>query len=98
MEWISTAAQITIILSFFGAAFSFMILKPLNTAIKELKEAIDKLSAKFERVDERQRLLEVRVAELDQRTKSLHRRVDVIDTHLGVDRREDHDVYKGDDL
>lgn len=90
MEYLGTAAQVTIILSFFGAAFSYMILRPLNASINELKASIDKLSSKFERADERQRSLEVRVAEIDQRARSAHHRMDVINSRLGIHREEDH--------
>lgn len=90
MDYLGTMAQITIILSFFGAAFSYMILRPLNSAITQLRESIDKLSAKFERVDERQRCLEVRVAEIDQRARSAHHRLDVINSKIGIHHEDDH--------
>lgn len=78
MEYLGTAAQITIILSFFGAVFSFMILRPLQSSMTELKSSIDKLSSKFEKADERHRSLEVRVEGIDQRARSAHHRLDTI--------------------
>ena len=88
MEWLGTAAQITIILSFFGAAFSFVILRPLQSSMTELKSSIDKLSAKFEKADERHRSLEVRVEGIDQRARSAHHRLDTISKINEMRRKE----------
>ncbi len=89
-DWLETAVQVSVFASFIGAVFSYFILKPLNASIKQLKESIDKLTAKFDKIDERQRVLEVRVAEIDQRSRSAHHRIDVIDRHLDLTREEDH--------
>lgn len=94
MEYLEPAVQITIIVSFVAAAFSFAVLQPRNEINRQLKESIDRLTRQIDKFEERQREMEIRIAEriteVDQRSKSAHHRLDIIDERLNIQRGDDH--------
>lgn len=94
MEYLETAVQITVIASFIAAAFSYIVLQPRNEVNQRLKEAIDRLTIQLDKFDERQRAMEIRIAErltdIEQRARSAHHRLDVIDERLNIQRGDDH--------
>lgn len=88
MEWIHTAASVTVVLGFMAGVFSYVILKPLNKAIGNLDKAIGELRMDLLTAEDRRHELEVKVAEIDQRARSAHHRIDrlegrVCDEKLG---------------
>ena len=88
MEWIHTAASVTVVLGFMAGVFSYVILKPLNKAIANLDKAIGELRMDLLTAEDRRHELEVKVAEIDQRARSAHHRIDrlegrVCDEKLG---------------
>ncbi len=76
MEWIHTAASVTVVLGFMAGVFSYVILKPLNKAIGNLDEAIGELRMDLMTAEDRRHELEVKVAEIDQRARAAHHRID----------------------
>ena len=72
------AAALTVILSFVGAVFSFVVLRPLNSAIAELRDTIKDLGHDVYAIEERRHDLELKVAEVDQRARSAHHRIDTL--------------------
>lgn len=90
MEYLEAAAQITVLASFLAAAFSYAVLQPRNAETRRLKEAIDRLSAKLDRIDERLRAHEIgiteRITEVEQRVKSAQHRLDTVEKRLGIQR------------
>jgi F0F1-type ATP synthase membrane subunit b/b' len=88
MEWIHTAASLSVIFGFIAGVFSYVILKPLNKAIANLDTAINELRMDLLTAEDRRHELEVKVAEIDQRARSAHHRIDrlegrVCDEKLG---------------
>lgn len=83
MGWLDTAVQFVNIMGFAGGVFTYVFLRPLNANFASLKESIDKLANKFDRIEERQRHLEEKLIEVEQRARSAHHRIDEIKTSLG---------------
>lgn len=78
MEIINVMAASTVVLTFVWCIFSFVILKPLNTSITELREAIKELRKDVYDNEARRHDLEIKVAEVDQSAKSAHHRIDTL--------------------
>ena len=73
---LETGEQLVVILGFFGAVFSFAILRPLNNSIVKLELMIDELREDIRRNEERRHEMEIKLAEIDQRARSAHHRLD----------------------
>lgn len=69
LEWLSVMAQSTIVITFIGGVFSYVVLKPLNKSIQKLDGSIDGLDDKY-------RELNVRLVKNEESTKSAHHRID----------------------
>ena len=96
---LETGEQLVVILGFFGAVFSFAILRPLNNAIVKLELMIGELRDDMRRNEERRHEMEIKLAEIDQRARSAHHRMDdfqdmlekTLDIKLPRRRREEGD-------
>lgn len=66
---LQNAVSITILLGFVWGIFSFSILRPLNKAIDNLNKAIGDLRMDLLTAENRRHELEVKVTEIDQRSK-----------------------------
>ena len=78
MEILNSVASASIVLGFCGGAFSFFILRPLNNSIVELRVAVKELRSDLRAGEERRQQLEIKIAEIDQRAKAAHNRLDEI--------------------
>lgn len=78
MEILNNVATASIVLGFCGGVFSYFILRPLNNAIVELRVAVRELRSDLRTAEERRQQLEIKVAEIDQRAKAAHNRLDEI--------------------
>ena len=78
-------ASWTIVLGFVGGVFSWVILRPLNSAIENLNKAVKELRMELLTAEGRRHELELKVAEVEQRSKSnthrLNRLEGVADYH-----------------
>jgi predicted nucleic acid-binding Zn-ribbon protein len=78
-------ASWTIVLGFVGGVFSWVILRPLNSAIENLNKAVKELRMELLTAENRRHELELKVAEVEQRSKSnthrLNRLEGVTDYH-----------------
>lgn len=74
-EWLTIAVQMTAIMSVIGSVISYIFLQPLNQAIKNLQLLITN-------TQEQQRLIDLRLARVEESTKSAHHRIDGIDDLL----------------
>lgn len=78
-------ASWTIVLGFVGGVFSWIILRPLNSAIENLNKAVKELRMELLTAENRRHELELKVAEIEQRSKSnthrLNRLEGVTDYH-----------------
>jgi hypothetical protein len=73
---VNILASWTVVLGFVGGVFSWIILRPLNAAIENLNKAVGELRMELLTAEGRRHDLEVRVAEIDQRARSAHHRID----------------------
>ena len=78
MEIFKDLAPATVVLTFLGAVFSYFILRPLYSAISELRTTIRELREEVRKNEERRHELAVKVAEIDQSSKSAHHRIDTL--------------------
>ena len=51
MEWLSIVAPITGVLLLIGALFNFSVIRPLNTAIENLNQAINMMKEQLHEVE-----------------------------------------------
>ncbi len=78
MEILNNVATASVVLGFCGGVFSYFILKPLNNAIVELRVAVKELRSDLRTAEERRHNMEIKMAEIDQRAKAAHDRLDEI--------------------
>jgi F0F1-type ATP synthase membrane subunit b/b' len=76
LDVLNNVATASIVLGFCGGVFSYFILRPLNNAIVELRVAVRELRSDLRTAEERRQQLEIKVAEIDQRAKAAHNRLD----------------------
>ena len=72
----------TVVLGFMGSIFQYVILKPLNMAIAELKTAIYDLRSSVKANEARWHSLEIKLTEVEQSTKSAHHRLDTLEQEV----------------
>ena len=64
------------ILGFFGAVFSHFVLEPLKKAIEDLQKVAQAIQNDIKTAEERRHELEIKVAQIEQSTRSAHHRID----------------------
>ena len=75
-EGMQFGASLAVVLAFFGSVFSYFVLRPLYGAIQDLRLTLKDLRDDMKKSEERRHVLEVRLAEVDQSTRSAHHRLD----------------------
>ena len=78
MEILKDLAPATVVLTFLGAVFSYFILRPLYSAISELRTTIRELREEVRKNEERRHALEIKLTEVDQSSRSAHHRIDTL--------------------
>lgn len=78
-EIIQNLASLTVVLVFLGSVFSYFILRPLYSAINELRTTIRELREDIKHNEERRHAMEIKLAEVDQSTRSAHHRLDTLE-------------------
>ena len=71
-------AQIIAVASAFSAAFHFSVLRPLDNSISRIEKMLDKFEDRANREEQARHEVEIRLAEVDQRARSAHARLDEI--------------------
>ncbi len=71
-------AQIVAVGSGVAAVFQFAVLRPLNMAITRLDITLEKMERQLAKMEQQTHSLEVKLAEVDQRAKAAHDRLDEI--------------------
>lgn len=79
MEIFRDLAPATVVLTFVGAVFSYFILRPLYSAINELRTTIRELREQVRQNEDRRHALEIKLTEIEQSTKSAHHRLDTLE-------------------
>ena len=80
MDWLETAVKMSVVAGAIGCAISFVInqvvLRPLDSTLGRLQLAVDHLSEQLARAEERWHELDIKLAEVDQRARAAHHRID----------------------
>ena len=71
-------AQIIAVASAFAAAFHFSVLRPLDNTISRIEKMLDKFAERADREEQARHEMAVKLAEVDQRARSAHARLDEI--------------------
>ena len=72
-------ASLSVVLVFLGSVFSYFVLRPLYSAIGELRITIRELRDDIRLHEERRHAMEIKLAEVDQSTRSAHHRLDTLE-------------------
>jgi hypothetical protein len=88
-EMLEQAVKLSIVLGFIGSVITFVFLRPFNGMITDLHKAINELRADIKACEERRHLMEIKIAEIDQRARAAHHRIDRLEgrTHDELEHR-----------
>lgn len=78
-DTIQFLASLSVVLVFLGSVFSYFVLRPLYSAISELRITIRELRDDIKEHEARRHTMEIRLAEVDQSTRSAHHRLDTLE-------------------
>lgn len=78
---LSNTVQLITIISFTAGLIKFLIVKPLQTAITALKEAITEMKDMLFRLDQDQKGMDKRLVAVEESAKSAHKRLDGMGVH-----------------
>ena len=78
-DTIQFLASLSVVLVFLGSVFSYFVLRPLYSAINELRTTIRELREDIKHNEERRHAMEIKLAEVDQSTRSAHHRLDTLE-------------------
>lgn len=81
-----TFAQIVAVASAFAAAFHFAVLRPLDNTISRIEKMLDKFEERADREEAARHQIEVKIAEIDQRARSAHARLDELTNLLSAQK------------
>lgn len=87
-EMLENAVRLSIIFGFVGSVFTFVILRPLNSTITDLHKAVKELRDDLKACEERRHMMEIKLAEIDQRARSAHHRLDELIEHCHIKHGE----------
>lgn len=71
-------AQIVAVASAISAAFHYIVLRPLDNTISRIEKMLDKFEERADREEAARHEVEVKLAEVDQRARAAHARLDEI--------------------
>lgn len=77
-------AQIVAVASALGAAFHFAVLRPLDNTISRIEKMLDKFEERANREEQARHEMEIKLAEVDQRARSAHARLDELTSVLAA--------------
>lgn len=76
--------QIVGVASVLAAAFHFAVLRPLDNTISRIEKMLDKFEERADKEEAARHKIEVQIAEIDQRARSAHARIDELTNILSV--------------
>ena len=71
-------SQIIAVASAIGAVFHFAVLRPLDNSINRIEKMLDKFEERADKEEDARHQIEVKIAEIDQRARSAHARIDEV--------------------
>lgn len=78
-DLLNSLAQAVVVAGFFLTAFGYIVLKPLNTAIAELRQMIAEIRKEIKLSDEDRHQIDIRLTKTEDSVKSAHKRLDVLE-------------------
>ena len=86
----------TVLVSFVCGVFSYVVIKPLNTAITQLNSAVGELDKVVKSIDAREHEFDKRLTLVENSVKAFHRRLDALVDFCRDTHRSDvpDDVYR----
>ncbi len=85
MEWLEAIGPVTALLGVLGVVFNYSVIKPLNEAIQNLNDAIDKMQIELHEVEEKRQGMAERLACVESSAKSAHHRIDTLENRVNHD-------------
>ena len=83
-------AQIIAVASAFAAAFHFSVLRPLDNSISRIEKMLDKFEERQSAEEKARHEMEIKLAEVDQRARSAHARLDEITKLMAAQNNDLH--------
>ncbi len=71
-------SQIIAVASAIAAVFHFAVLRPLDNSINRIEKMLDKFEERADRAEQARHEIDIKLAEVDQRARSAHARLDEI--------------------
>lgn len=71
-------SQIIAVASAIAAVFHFSVLRPLDNSITRIEKMLDKFEERADREEQARHEIDIKLAEVDQRARSAHARIDEI--------------------
>lgn len=78
---IGTICNILMIISFFCGAFNYIVIRPLNKSIKDLKDSVTTLSDTVKAFEHEKDELDKRVVRVEEKADQHEHRIDILE-HL----------------
>ena len=79
---IEMIGTIVAVASTFAAAFHFSVLRPLDNSISRIEKMLDKFEERADREEAARHEMAIKLAEVDQRARSAHARLDELTSIL----------------
>lgn len=80
---LNTIGGILAIISFFCGAFNYVVIRPLNKSIQDLKDSVSALAKTAQAFEREKDEIDKRVVKLEERTDQHERHLDLIDERIG---------------
>jgi prefoldin subunit 5 len=77
--WVQVSGAVASILMLFGLLFNFSVIKPLNAAIRSLRDVVDEIKKTMHEMENKRQDMDRRLASVEASTKSAHHRLDAME-------------------
>lgn len=88
MEYLAVAVSCVTIMSFVGAAFTAIVLTPLNKTILSLERLIQEMRTDLRYYEEKRQDMDKRIVKTEASVKSAHHRINYIETCLNLEKSD----------
>ena len=86
MEYLAVAVSCVTIISFIAAAFTYIVVNPLNKAILSLERLIQEMRDDFKFYEEKRQDMDKRIVKTEASVKSAHHRINHIENYLDMEK------------
>ena len=88
MEYLAVAVSCVTIISFIAAAFTYIVLNPLNKVILSLERLIQEMRDDFKFYEEKRQDMDKRIVKTEASVKSAHHRINHIESYLDMEKSD----------